>query len=90
VSDQADRTASRGSGILYVEIPWSQTVGTHRARSGEAKAGEGGADLAVLFGEERRAVPTRRYLAYLEGIAVATAQLKYGRTGRPERLYRLR
>jgi response regulator of citrate/malate metabolism len=34
-------------------------------------------------------VSARRYLAYLEEIGVATAQLKYGRTGRPERLYRL-
>jgi response regulator of citrate/malate metabolism len=34
-------------------------------------------------------VSARRYLAYLEEIGVAAAQLKYGRTGRPERLYRL-
>lgn len=35
-------------------------------------------------------VSARRYLAYLEETGVAQVQLKYGRTGRPERLYRLR
>ena len=35
-------------------------------------------------------VSARRYLAHLEETGVATVQLKYGRTGRPERLYRLR
>jgi response regulator of citrate/malate metabolism len=34
-------------------------------------------------------VSARRYLAYLEETGVATVELKYGRTGRPERLYRL-
>jgi response regulator of citrate/malate metabolism len=34
-------------------------------------------------------VSARRYLAYLEEVGVATVQLKYGRAGRPERLYRL-
>ena len=35
-------------------------------------------------------VSARRYLAYLEETGVAQVHLKYGRTGRPERLYRLR
>ena len=35
-------------------------------------------------------VSARRYLAHLEDTGVAQVQLKYGRTGRPERLYRLR
>ena len=35
-------------------------------------------------------VSARRYLAHLEETGVARVQLKYGRTGRPERLYRLR
>jgi response regulator of citrate/malate metabolism len=35
-------------------------------------------------------VSARRYLAYLEETGVAQVQLRYGRTGRPERRYRLR
>ena len=35
-------------------------------------------------------VSARRYLAYLEETGEAQVHLKYGRTGRPERLYRLR
>jgi len=35
-------------------------------------------------------VSARRYLEYLEQTGVAQVRLKYGRTGRPERLYRLR
>jgi len=35
-------------------------------------------------------VSARRYLEYLEQTGVAKVRLKYGRTGRPERLYRLR
>ena len=35
-------------------------------------------------------VSARRYLAYLEETGVAQVHLKYGRTGRPERRYRLR
>ncbi len=34
-------------------------------------------------------VSARRYLAYLEEIGAAKVQLKYGRTGRPERQYRM-
>lgn len=34
-------------------------------------------------------VSARRYLEYLEQTGVAQVRLKYGRTGRPERLYRL-
>ncbi|WP_214365336.1 response regulator [Pseudonocardia sp. H11422] len=35
-------------------------------------------------------VSVRRYLAYLEQVGLAEVRLKYGRTGRPQRLYRLR
>jgi response regulator of citrate/malate metabolism len=34
-------------------------------------------------------VSARRYLEYLEQTGVAQVRLKYGKTGRPERLYRL-
>lgn len=46
------------------------------------------AECAERVGLSR--VSARRYLAYLEETRVAAVQLKYGRTGRPERLYRLR
>ncbi len=45
-------------------------------------------EVASLVGLSR--VSARRYLAHLEETGVATVQLKYGRTGRPERLYRRR
>ena len=88
--DQLFGVSAAGRGPTQAELPKGlsrETVALVQ-RSLSADEPLSATECADRVGLSR--VSARRYLAYLEEIGVATAQLRYGGTGRPERLYRLR
>jgi response regulator of citrate/malate metabolism len=88
--DQLFGVSAAARGPTQAELPKGLSRETaalvHRSLSADEPLSA--TECAERLGLSR--VSARRYLAYLEEIGVATVKLKYGRAGRPERLYRLR
>lgn len=87
--DQLFGVPGTGGGRVEEKLPKGLSRETAELVRRSLSAGEpvSAAECAERVGLSR--VSARRYLAYLEQTGAAQVQLKYGRTGRPERLYRL-